>query len=521
MPSRCRRPSQRLAVPIMFVATFFLVVMDGAITTVALPSIAHQFHMSATDIDGVVVVYPVCVGLIIPVSGWLGDRFGDKPVLLSAMTLFTLSSALCGMAGSLGELVLFRGLQGLSGGLLTPIVGAMLFRTFTPDERVRASRIMTLPQQIAPAVAPMLGGYLVDGFSWRWVFYVNLPFGAAAVLFGLLALDTVRQPRVGRFDLPGFLLSAAAMSLLMYGMSEGAQQGWTAPSILGSLVLGSVLLAATIVVGLRTAEPILRLRLFGNRLFRDMNLINLIGLVPFMAAMYLAPLFLQEAQGVSALVSGASTFPEAIGVLLTVQLVSRVYERVGPRRIIAAGLFCVAAVLGVMTTCDLHTGPWTFRTYMFLLGVGMGAVFMPTTVASFSTVRQSDIGQASTLGSVVRQISMAMAPALAATLLVANSGGGEGSQVASKPPVSAYQTVYLVMAVIALASALFTLTVRDGTGRLRRRGRPGPAAVDGAAGDGAVVDGAAVDGALLEQAAAGPELPCSAGAEPPVDRRDG
>ncbi|WP_055588056.1 DHA2 family efflux MFS transporter permease subunit [Peterkaempfera griseoplana] len=460
------RISQRLVVPVMFVATLFLVVMDGAITTVALPSIARQFHTQAAGIDSVVVVYPVCVGLIIPVSGWLGDRFGGKPVLLGAMGLFTLSSALCGLAGGIGQLVVFRGLQGLSGGLLTPVVGAMLFRTFTAEERLRASRVMTLPQQVAPSVAPMLGGFLVDSFSWRWVFYVNLPFGAAAVLFGLLFLENSREEAPGRFDVAGLLLSASAISLLMFGVCDGAQRGWSSPAIAGSLAAGAVLLAATIAVELRRAEPLLRLRLLRNPLFRGTNVVNLIGLIPFMGAMYMAPLFLQEAQGVSALESGTSTFTEAIGVLLTVQLVSRLYERTGPRPIIAGGLFCVAAVLAVMSTCDLHTSLWTFRLYMFLLGLGMGAVFMPTTVASFSTIAKSDVGQASTVSSVIRQLSMAMAPALVATLLLSTT-----TAPAAEPPLSSYRTVYLVLSALALLSALHALTLRrpDDAARPPRR----------------------------------------------------
>ncbi|WP_327290438.1 DHA2 family efflux MFS transporter permease subunit [Streptomyces sp. NBC_01198] len=465
-----RRLDQRLVVPVMFVATFFLVVMDGAITTVALPSIARQFGVSAAGSDSVVVVYPVCVGISIPVSGWLGDRFGSKPVLLAAMGLFTASSVLCGMAGSLSQLVAYRGLQGLAGGLLTPVVGAMLFRTFTPAERVRASRIMTLPQQIAPSVAPMLGGVLVDGFSWRWVFYVNLPFGAAALLFGLLFLDNPRHGEPSRLDIPGLLLSAAAMSLLMYGLCEGAQQGWSDPLITGSLAGGAALLAATVVVELRTPAPILRLRLFKDALFRDTKVVGLIGMVPFMGAMYAAPLFIQEAQGNTALQSGSSTFTEAVGVLLTVQLVARLYDRVGPRLIIASGLVGVAAVLAVMTaTVDAGTGPWAFRLYMFLLGLGMGAVFMPVTVASFSTIPKADMGQASTLSSVIFQFSMAVAPALVATLLIA--GTPAATHIA---PPAAYRTVYLVLAVMALVSALFALTIHDAPARSTPSGPPAP-----------------------------------------------
>ncbi len=464
-----RSVNQRFVVPTMFVLTLFLVVMDSSITTVALPSIAAQFRVPTAAIDGVVVVYPVCVGMVIPASGWLGDRFGTKRVLLASMIAFTAASALCGTAQSLGELVLYRGLQGLSGGLLVPVANAMLFRTFTAQERVRVSRFMTVPQQMAPAVAPLLGGFLVDGFSWRWVFYVNLPVGLATVVFGLFCLKEQRQPAPGRFDLPGLLLAAAGMGTLMYGLSEGAQRGWTSAPILAALAAGLLLLAATVAFELRIAEPMLRLRLFGARMFRDAGVVNLFGLIPFQGAMFMAPLFLQEGRGFSAVESGSSTFTEAIGVLLMVQVVSRVYGKVGPRRLIAGGLLLVGAVLAAMAGCDLHTGIWTFRGYMFVLGLGMGAVFMPAMVVTFAVVEQADVGQAATLNMVLRQMSGGMAPALVAGVLAAGTLRQAGAD-AGTPPVGAYQAAYLVLAVLALLCGLYTaVRMRDGVGAGGRR----------------------------------------------------
>jgi EmrB/QacA subfamily drug resistance transporter len=456
----------------MFVLTIFLVVMDASITTVALPSIARQFSVPTAAIDSVVVVYPVCVGMVIPASGWLGDRFGAKRVLLIAMALFTASSALCGTAGSVGMLVVYRALQGLSGGMLTPVANAILFRTFTTQERVRVSRFMSIPQQTAPAVAPLIGGWLVDGFSWRWVFYVNLPVGLFAIVFGALCLREQRHAGAGRFDLPGLLLAATAMGSLMYGLSEGAQAGWTSPRILAALSAGAVLLTATLVLELRLAEPMLRLRLFARRLFRDASVVNLFGLIPFQGAMYIAPLFLQEARGFSAAESGSSTFTEALGVMLMVQLVSRIYGRMGPRRLISGGLVLVAATLAVMTGCDEHTGMWAFRGFMFLLGIGMGAVFMPAMVATFATVEQADVAHASTLNMVLRQTSQALAPALVATVLAAGTLRDAGGADAV-PRVGAYQTAYAILAAIGLAAGTYTaIMMRDGV-RGRRGGDGG------------------------------------------------
>jgi EmrB/QacA subfamily drug resistance transporter len=468
----------------MFVSTVFMVIVDGAITTVALPAIARQFHLAPSGLDSVVVVYPVCVGMTVPASAWLVDRLGGKRMLLGSMALFSLFSALCGAAANPSQLVLFRALQGLAGGLLVPVAGTLLFRTFSAHERVRASRIMIFPQQIAPALAPILGGVLVDELSWRWVFYVNLPLGLLAVAFGLYFLDEhrldehgpdahlsgARRTKAPRFDLPGLLLSAAGLASLTYGVCSGASQGWTSPAILASLSAGTVLLAATVLVELRTAEPLLKLRLFQDRLFRDFNMITLVGTVPFMGAMFLGPLFIQGPLGGSALDSGTSTCTEAFGILVTVQVAGILYSRVGPRVIVGTGLVGVGVVLALLSTFDLSSSLWTFRLYMFLLGVAMGGVFMPTTVASLSTVAREDMGQASTLNTVVRQVSGAMAPALVTTLLVGGSmvaasasGGGAGG--AGGPGLAAYQHTYLVLAVLSVASGIYAFTLRDGAAR--------------------------------------------------------
>ncbi|MFF9283094.1 DHA2 family efflux MFS transporter permease subunit [Streptomyces griseosporeus] len=455
----------------------FIAIADGAITTVALPSIARQFHLTTAALDGVVVVYPVCLAMAIPASAWLVERFGGKRVLLTALTGFLASSLLCGAAADLGQLVAFRAIQGVSAGVLFPASAALLFATFTTAEQVRLQRYMIVPQQIAPAAAPVVGGLLVDHLSWRWVFYVNLPVGLPAVLFGALFLAGHRGARPGRFDLPGLLLSAAALGALMYGVCEGPNRGWSDPAVLTALALGAVLLAAAVLVELRTTAPLLKLRLFADRLFRDTNLINLVGLVPIMGALYLGPLFLQQAQGRSALESGTSTFPEAFGVLLTVQAVGVLYARIGPRVIVGCSLVAVSAVLLLFATCDADTGLWTFRAYMFLFGIAIGGFFIPTTVASLATLPREDIAQASTLNTVVRQTGGALAPAAVTTVLVLGTPGA----AAADPPVTAYRYAYLALAALAALTAVLAFTLPDGPARAAARGttaahRSGPAA---------------------------------------------
>jgi MFS family permease len=221
-----------------------------------------------------------------------------------------------------------------------------------------------------------------------------------------------------------------------------------------------------VVFELRTAEPLLKLRLFADRLFRDTNLVNLVGLIPILGAMYLGPLFLQEAQGRTALESGTSTFPEAFGVLLTVQVAAALYARVGPRVIVGCGLSGVAVVLLLFSTCDENTGLWTFRAYMFLLGTAMGGVFMPTTVASLANIARHDLAQASTLNTVVRQTGGALAPAAVTMVLVLSTP----ATASSAPPISAYHNAYLALAAIAAATAAFAFTLPDAAARAAARG---------------------------------------------------
>jgi MFS family permease len=311
----------------------------------------------------------------------------------------------------------------------------------------------------------VLGGVLVDTLGWRWVFLVNLPLGLVAVAFGLAFLDEHRtDPGPGRhLDLPGLLLSATGLGTLMYGVCAGPDLGWSAPPVLAALTAGGALLTAAGWHQWRTPRPALRIRLFEDRMFRRASVLNALGLVPFLGAMFLVPLVVQQLQGRSALDSGTATCTEAVGILLTVQVVGRVYHRVGPGPLVGTGLLGVAAVeLWATAATGADTGLWTFRLVMFLLGLAMGAVYLPLTAASLTSLDRADAAQAATLSTVMRQTSTALAPAVVTAAVVL---GTHAPTPAAAPPAGAYRLAFLALGVLALACAAYGF-------RLGRPGRP-------------------------------------------------
>jgi EmrB/QacA subfamily drug resistance transporter len=453
--------NQKIAVSVVFVMALFMNIMDVTIVNVALPSLGRDLNASPTAVSAVSIGYLVSLAVVIPASGWLGDRFGSKRVLLIAIVLFTAASALCGFAQDFSQIVGFRVLQGVGGGMLTPVGMAMLFRTFPPAERVRASSILVVPTALAPALGPVLGGLLVTDLSWRWVFFVNLPIGALAILFGLFFVREQTSEHAGRFDVRGFVLSGFGFAALMYGISEGPEHGWSDATVLATIAVGAVLLLALVRTQLRTREPLLRLRLFGDRLFRSSNTVIFLGTAGFLGVLYLAALFFQDGLQLSPLNSGLSTFPEALGVMIGAQSASRVlYPRFGPRRIVAAGLLGVAVTIGLMTTVSSVSQLWWMRALMFALGLSMSHVFVPTQAAAFARVSEQDTARASTLFNAVRQLGGAVGVALLTTAISA-VGVVTVSHGRAVPNLTAYHAAFLVAAGLALLAAFAALTIHD------------------------------------------------------------
>src|SRR5205085_2478580 len=354
-----RRTTDRIEykwiVAAVFVCGMFIDILDTTIVNVALPDLGREFHASTASIEWIVLGYLLSLALWIPASGWIGDKFGTRRVFLFALAMFTGASALCGQSHSLNELVAFRVLQGVGGGMLVPVGTAMLFRAFPPIERAKASTVLILPTVIAPALGPVLGGWLVTDVSWRWIFYVNLPVGIVAFTIGFLFLREEREGTAGRFDVPGFLLSGGGLALVLFALSRGPELGWRSSAVVGSGLVGLSLFVALIVVETHVAAPMLALRLYRERMFRNANVVLTLTYASFIGVIFLMPLYLQNLRGFTPLESGLATFPQALGVIVSSQIVGRLYHRVGPRRLIFFGMLGMGAVTFQLAFLNLST----------------------------------------------------------------------------------------------------------------------------------------------------------------------
>jgi EmrB/QacA subfamily drug resistance transporter len=455
-----------------FVIGLFMDFMDATIVNVALPTLGRQFHAGNTTVEWVVLGYLLSLAVWIPASGWIGDRFGTKKTFMFALAVFTLGSALCGFAPTLGALIVFRIVQGVGGGMLTPVGSAMLFRAFPPAERARAATILMVPTVLAPALGPVIGGWLVTDATWRAIFYVNLPIGVFGFLFSLLFLKEHREPSAGRFDVWGFLFSGSGLALVLYALSRGPSDGWLAPNVVATGTLGVLSFAALAAVELGQAQPMLDLRLYANRMFRNANLTMYVVMGSLFSFILVLTLYLQELMGLSALESGLISLAFPLGTIAIAPVVGKRYPVIGPRRLIAFGLFGAAITSLMFVAVDLHTSLWAIRGVLFLRGLIFGMCVVPLQASAYATIKPRDMGRASSLYSTGRQVGASFSIAALITVLttqvqthVANAvavvGPAGRAAAAQYGALLGFHDAFFASSLIAVLGIGLALMIRD------------------------------------------------------------
>jgi EmrB/QacA subfamily drug resistance transporter len=448
----------KYVVAAVFVAALFLDILDTTIVNVAMRTIGNE--LQTESIEWIVLGYTLSLAVWIPASGWLGDRFGTKRVFLAALVFFVGGSALCGAAQSIGQLVTFRILQGVGGGMLTPIGVAMMFRAFPPIERARAATIVLVPTLVAPALGPVLGGLITDTVGWRWIFFVNVPVGLAALVFGMRYLREHTEPGAGGFDAPGFVLSGFGLAATIYALSEGPRVGWDSPAVI-VLGIGGILSFVVLVwVETHKPQPMLALRLLKDRLFATTNLVMAFSMASFIGLLFVLPLYLQGLRGLDPFESGLVMFPQAIGILISSQIAGRIYARVGPRRLVTGGMAWAALCVAAFMTLGLETNLWIIRGLLLARGLGMGFTFVAVQAASYARIAPSDNGRASAIFATQRQMSVSIGVALMATVL---SGFTSLTATPSDPQraLEGYRWTFAAATVLAVIGAIVATRISD------------------------------------------------------------
>ena len=449
-------------VMIVYIFALFMTVIDGTMVNVALPTMAREFGVPTTDIEWIAIGYLLALAAVIPAAGWLGDRFGTKRIFVIALVIFVSTSMLCGLSQSLGQLVVFRVFQGIGGGLLTPVGGAMLYRAFSMEDRAKAAIGVLSVTVIAPAIGPVLGGLIVDQASWQWIFFINVPIGILALVLSVLWLRETVQPNPGGFDAAGFVLSAAAVSLLLYTLSIGPEEGWTSTTTLAFGIAGVACLIAMIVVELRIDEPLIALRLFRDHLFRTINIASAMTYAGFFGMIFVLPLYLQSLRGYTALQSGLAQAPQAIGVFLVANLLGRrLYRIVGPRRLMVVGTAATSLITCCYSLADLDTPLSQIAGLSFARGLAVGMVFVSIQTAAYGTTSIADTGRATSLFNTQRQIAYAFGVAVAATVIASKLASVGGDTAPASEQLGAYQAGFLAVGLIMAPAAIVSWFIDD------------------------------------------------------------
>ncbi|MCC6588223.1 MAG: DHA2 family efflux MFS transporter permease subunit [Bryobacterales bacterium] len=398
----------------------FMEVLDTTVVNVALPHIAGSMSATVDEATWSLTSYLVANAIILPMTGWLASTFGRKRLVQGAVVGFTISSILCGFAPNLASLIVFRVIQGATGGTMQPLSQAIMLEAFPPKDRGKAMGFWGLGIVVAPMLGPVLGGWLTDNFSWRWVFYINLPVGIiASFMIHLFVFDPhyLRKQRTG-VDYWGIGLLAVGVGALQIMLDKGQQEDWLASNLIRALLAGALLGLGAFVVRELTAEhPIVDLRVFRNRTYSaGVFLITSVGVVLY-GSLVLLPVFLQTLLGYPALQAGVAMAPRGFGSFLAMPMVGVLVAKIDPRKLLALGIGGAAFTLHDLSRLNLNAGYWDIFWPQFWQGIALSLLFVPLTTSTMDSIPREQMGNAASLYNFMRNIGGSFGIALSTTLL--------------------------------------------------------------------------------------------------------
>ncbi len=426
--ARARPPVNKWLVTVSVTFGTLMGAIDASIVNVAIPKMRGAVGATVEEITWISTGFALATVLVMPLTAFLGRLFGQKRVYLACLVLFVIGSALCGMARTLTALVAFRVVQGLGAGALQPTEQAILRQTFPPEEQGMAMALFGMAVMIGPAVGPTLGGFIVDHYSWPWIFYINVPVGVLGIF---MVTNFVHEPddireanRVAaerqrkHMDWAGIALLSVGLSSLQYALEEGNKNDWFAsPLICGCLFVGLVGLALFVVRELSATVPAVDIGLFRDPVFLSGTLIGGIMFAMLMSLTFLLPLFMEEILGFTATQAGLALLPRTIVMMAGMPIVGRLYNRVPPRLFVAFGVVCFCISAYMMSHYTLDTDPAGVIAALSVQGAGFACLWVPLTTVALSSIPRHKLADATGSNSLLRQIGGSVGLAVFATLL--------------------------------------------------------------------------------------------------------
>lgn len=399
----------------------FMSILDQTVVNNAIPRLLDVFSTNINNLQWIITAYTLTQGVVTPTTAFFANRLGTKRFYIIALALFTLGSALCGIAWSLPVLVFFRIIQAIGGATLLPLAITLIFSEFQPHERGLATGVLGISALMAPAIGPTLGGYIITYADWPLIFYINVPIGIIGIIMAIVFLRNRQSEGRVSFDVPGFVLVAVGLASVLYALASATSSGWASSQVLVPLFGGLVLLALFAFVELRTArrggQPLVNLRLFANSPFTTSNIANGLISFGFFGGLILLPIYLQQLRGLTAFQSGLITLPMAIAAVISAITIGRLVDRVGSRVVVLPGLVLMILSTWLLTQVTLTTPyPW-FVTIFIIRGLGLGCLIQPLTISALSTIPPRQYAQASSLNTVIRFVMTALGIAVLATVV--------------------------------------------------------------------------------------------------------
>ncbi|QHB99655.1 DHA2 family efflux MFS transporter permease subunit [Epidermidibacterium keratini] len=394
-------------------------ILDVTVVGIALPTFQQDFATSPATAAWTMTGYTLALASIIPVTGWAADRFGTKRLYMAALIMFVAGSVLCSTATSIGQLIVYRVLQGLGGGMLMPLGMTIMTRAAGPERIGRVMAVLGIPMLLGPIGGPILGGWLIDIASWHWIFLINVPVGIAALIYAQLVLPKDQPHPSERFDFIGMALLSPGLAAFLFGVSSIPEEGTVAaPKVLIPALAGLALIIAFVFHSLRKANPLIDLHLFKNRQMSTAVVAMSLFAVAFMGAgSILFPSYFIQVRHEDTLTAGLLLAPQGLGAMVTMPIAGAIADRKGPGRVVIPGLVLIALGMFTFTQMDDQTPYWLLLGSLFVMGLGLGATMMPIMAAAIRTLKDHAIARGSTLMNIVQQIAASIGTAVMSVVL--------------------------------------------------------------------------------------------------------